>query len=76
MKEKMQCAAEPQEFEFSLSQRVNIRISNESGVVRARAQYANGENQYLVHYQAADRCARTEWFAQSVLNRHSGCLTQ
>ena len=78
MEKHVQYAAEPQDFKFSLSQLVNIRISEEFGEIRARAQYANSENQYLIHYQAADKCARTAWFAQSELNaveddKHPGC---
>lgn len=78
MKEKIQYAAEPQKFKFSLSQLVNIRISEEWGEVQARAQYANSENQYLIHYQAADKCARTNWFTESALDaveddQHHGC---
>ncbi|AUZ72037.1 hypothetical protein RZR10_14265 [Enterobacter asburiae] len=68
MEKQMQYAATPQNFKFSLSQLVNIRVSDEWGEIQARAQYANSENQYLIHYQAADKCARTEWFTQSVLD--------
>lgn len=60
-------AATAQPFIFELSQLVGVRISDEWGEVRARAQYTNGENQYLIHYQAADKCARSEWFSESVL---------
>lgn len=55
------------QFIFSLSQEVLIDISTERGKVLARTQYLNGENQYLVHYEAKDRCARTEWFQESLL---------
>lgn len=34
-------------FKFELSQLVEMRISDEWGEVKARAQYADGENQYL-----------------------------
>ncbi|HAX5209018.1 TPA: hypothetical protein JZG45_003868 [Escherichia coli] len=54
-------------FEFDLSQVVVICISHEWGEVKARAQYADGENQYLIHYQAADGRATTEWFGESML---------
>ncbi|HAN6196068.1 TPA: hypothetical protein IF002_005260, partial [Escherichia coli] len=33
-------------FKFELSQLVEMRISDEWGEVKARAQYAYGENQY------------------------------
>ena len=74
----MKIAAEPQKFKFELSQLVNMRVSNECGWVQARAQYAHSENQYLIHYRAADGCARTNWYSQSVLDAvedesHPGC---
>ena len=70
--------AESVPFKFELSQLVTMRISEEWGEVQARAQYANGENQYLIHYQAADGRASTEWFGESMLiamedKRHPGC---
>lgn len=34
-------------FKFELSQLVEMRISDEWGEIKARAQYADGENQYL-----------------------------
>lgn len=70
--------AESVPFKFELSQLVTMRISDEWGEVKARAQYANGENQYLIHYQAADGRATTEWFGESMLiamedDRYPGC---
>ncbi|HAW0457861.1 TPA: hypothetical protein JLJ37_002410 [Escherichia coli] len=65
-------------FKFELSQLVEMRISDEWGEVKARAQYADGENQYLIHYKAADGRATKEWFGESMLeatedDRHPGC---
>lgn len=65
-------------FKFELSQLVEMRISDEWGEIKARAQYADGENQYLIHYKAADGRATTEWFGESMLEatedeRHPGC---
>lgn len=54
-------------FKFLLSQLVTLRVSEECGEVKARAQYAGGENQYLIHYKAADGRATTEWFGESML---------
>lgn len=70
--------AESVPFKFELSQLETMRISEEWGEVQARAQYANGENQYLIHYQAADGRATTEWFGESMLiamedDRYPGC---
>ncbi|EFM6596142.1 hypothetical protein GP664_23355 [Escherichia coli] len=50
---------------------VEMRISDEWGEVKARAQY-------LIHYKAADGRATTEWFGESMLeatedDRHPGC---
>lgn len=68
-KEQNGCAIIPmaKDFKFHLSQLVNLRISDEWGEVQARAQYLNGENQYLVHYQAADKCATERWYSESQL---------
>ncbi|HAJ5472307.1 TPA: hypothetical protein NRN43_000588 [Escherichia coli] len=65
-------------FKFELSQLVEVRISDEWGEVRGRAQYAGSENQYLIHYKAADGRAMTEWFGESMLEatedgRYPGC---
>ncbi len=51
-KEQNGCQILPvaKDFKFCLGQLVNLRISDEWGEVQARAQYLNGENQYLVHY--------------------------
>lgn len=64
----MEIAAKEQEFKFSLSQLVELNISDEFGEIAARAQYAHGQNQYWIHYKAADGCARTEWFTESQLS--------
>lgn len=66
-KSKNDCAIFPVEkaFKFSLGQLVNLRISDEWGEVQSRAQYLNGEAQYLVHYQAADKCATERWYSES-----------
>ena len=68
-KEQNGCDITPmaKDYKFHLSQLVNLRISEEWGEVQARAQYLNGENQYLVHYQAADKCATERWYAESQL---------
>ncbi len=68
-KEQNGCTIIPmaKDFKFHLSQLVNLRISDEWGEVQARAQYLNGENQYLVHYQAADKCATERWYSESQL---------
>lgn len=74
----MEIAAKEQEFKFGLSQLVALNISDEFGEVAARAQYAHEQNQYFIHYKAADGCARTTWFAEHQLSaveddRYPGC---
>lgn len=78
-KEQNGCQILPvaKDFKFNLGQLVNLRISDEWGEVQACAQYLNGENQYLVHYQAADKCATERWYSESQLEavedeRHPG----
>ncbi|HFW2686858.1 TPA: hypothetical protein ACIBAO_001403 [Salmonella enterica subsp. enterica serovar Waycross] len=78
MKAEKTFAATAPDFAFELDQLVDIRISDEWGQVKARAQYTSGENQYLIHYQAADRCARSTWFGESELeavydDNYPGC---
>jgi len=55
------------EFKFCLGQLVNLRISDEFGEVSARSQHLNGENQYFVHYQAANQCATERWYYEAQL---------
>ncbi|WDB54736.1 hypothetical protein PS037_23130 (plasmid) [Escherichia albertii] len=67
----------PPSFKFQLTQLVKLGISNECGEIKARTQYINNENQYLVHYLAANGCAMTNWFSESLLiavkdNENSG----
>ncbi|ELV7527156.1 hypothetical protein QMU90_000927 [Edwardsiella ictaluri] len=78
MKEAVQIAVNALAFKFGLSQMVNVRVSDEFGEVRGRAQYANTENQYYIHYRAADGRAVSAWFDESLLvavedDRHPGC---
>lgn len=62
-----QIIPEAKDFKFHLGQLVNIRISDEWGEVQARGQYRSDENQYFIHYQAADKCATTRWYSESQL---------
>lgn len=55
-------------FKFNLKGYVAIRISCERGHIKARAEYANGENQYLIHYLGADGRARDAWFEEGDLS--------
>lgn len=60
-------AAEERPFKFSLSQLVDINVSEEFGEVKACSRHANGENQYLIHYKSATGCASEKWFGESAL---------
>lgn len=54
-------------FEFELGGSVSVAVSGESGTVKARAQYEDGENNYYVLYKAADGRAVKQWWKESEL---------
>ena len=54
-------------FKHELGQVVKVTISGEEGHVKARAQYINCSNQYLIHYLAADGRAVDSWFDEGEL---------
>ncbi|TPG61507.1 hypothetical protein [Ewingella americana] len=49
-------------FMFELAAKVVVLISGEAGQVKARAEYVNHANAYLIHYKAADGRAVDSWF--------------
>ena len=55
-------------FKHELSQVVQVTISGEEGYVKARAEYHNGPNQYLIHYLAADGRGTDGWFEEGELS--------
>lgn len=55
-------------FKFELNQEVKIFRSEEHGVVIGRAEYANGLNNYLVRYVAADGRAVESWWQEDALS--------
>ncbi|EES8065222.1 hypothetical protein ACX9XP_003801 [Escherichia coli] len=64
-------------FKFGLTQVVALHVSGECGEIKARTQYADGENRYLVYYQDARKTAQLKWFGESMLEmiedvRHPG----
>ncbi|ELD0649838.1 hypothetical protein ACOXQ3_002273 [Escherichia coli O141,141ab,141ac:H29] len=64
-------------FKFGLTQVVALHVSGECGEIKARTQYADGENRYLVYYQDAHKAAQLKWFGESMLEmiedvRHPG----
>ena len=77
-KKAVQIAVNAPMFKFDLNQVVKVRVSDEFGEVRGRAQYAHAENQYYIHYRAADGRALSDWFGESELvsaedELHPGC---
>ena len=65
-------------FKFGINQLVELRVSNEFGEVKGRAEDSTHENSYFVHYKAADGRAVSKWFDESDLDavqceEHSGC---
>ncbi|EPJ3763123.1 hypothetical protein NPI25_000450 [Providencia stuartii] len=55
-------------FKHELGQVVQVTISSEEGHIKARAEYHNGPNQYLIHYLAADGRAQEAWFEEGELS--------
>lgn len=54
-------------FEYDLGSRLKLKESDEEGEVIARAQYAVGDNCYLIRYKAGDgRQVESWWNASSV----------
>ncbi|MEG6430214.1 hypothetical protein QCN13_14770 [Enterobacter hormaechei] len=54
-------------FKHELGQSVKVTISGEKGHVKARAEYVNCRNQYLIHYLASDGRAVDSWFDENEL---------
>ena len=54
-------------FKHELGHVVAVTISGEEGHVKARAEYTNCTNQYLIHYLAADGRAVDAWFDEGEL---------
>ncbi|HCR3197172.1 TPA: hypothetical protein ON497_003237 [Morganella morganii] len=55
-------------FKHELGQVVQVTISDEEGHVKARAEYHNGPNQYLIHYLTADGRGADGWFEEGELS--------
>ncbi|MBW5406392.1 hypothetical protein ACISK3_07925 [Morganella morganii] len=55
-------------FKHELGQVVQVTISGEEGHIKARAEYHNGPNQYLIHYLAADGRGTDGWFEEGELS--------
>ncbi|EKB01402.1 hypothetical protein [Proteus mirabilis] len=55
-------------FKHELGQVVQVTISGEEGHIKARAEYNNSPNQYLIHYLTADGCGVDGWFEEGELS--------
>jgi hypothetical protein len=51
-------------FTFELGQDVSLKLSEETGVVKGRAEYLNAENTYLVLYKSADGRQVEGWWSE------------
>ena len=58
-------------FKFALSQAIKVTISGEEGYVKGRAEYANMNNQYSIHYLTADGRGVDGWFDEGELSPSS-----
>src|SRR5471030_2889960 len=58
-------------FMFELAAKVVVLISGEAGQVKARAEYVNHANAYLIHYKAADGRAVDSWFDEDEIQAFS-----
>lgn len=56
-------------FKFDMPGLIRIECSGEEGEVIGRAEYASGEDQYLVRYKAGDGRAVESWWAESALTK-------
>lgn len=56
-------------FIFDLNEDVKLDLSEEEGHVIARAEFHNGENQYLIRYRAADNRQTEAWWNESAIRQ-------
>lgn len=54
-------------FKFPLNMQAAIKISGEFGIITAASTSTHGEDQYLIHYKAADGTAREGWWYESMI---------
>lgn len=58
-------------FKHEPGQVVQVTISGEEDHVKARTEYHNGPNQYLIHYLTADGRGADGWFEEGELSRQN-----
>ncbi|KNC93755.1 hypothetical protein [Trabulsiella odontotermitis] len=55
-------------FKHELSQAIQVTVSGETGHVKGRAEYTTMNNQYYIHYLAADGRGADGWFGEDELS--------
>ena len=55
-------------FNYELGEEITITASGETGDICGRAEYSAQENQYYIHYKAADGRAVEAWWGESALS--------
>jgi hypothetical protein len=60
-------------FKFKLGQQVQIIVSQESGQVTGRAEYATMGYSYYLRYKSADGRAVEQWWEEAALAAHQPC---
>jgi uncharacterized protein YhbP (UPF0306 family) len=58
-------------FQFELNEVVTIVISQEKGLIIARAEYVVSENTYLLRYATRDGTATEQWWGESALGKET-----
>jgi hypothetical protein len=58
-----------EDFLFAIGEDVELKNSDESGIVIGRAEFETSENQYLVRYMAGDGRQVENWWGESALRR-------
>lgn len=54
-------------FRYELGREVKLQMSDERGIVVARAEYLNSEDSYLVRYRAGDGRQVQDWWEESAI---------
>ncbi len=57
-------------FKFELNESVKMRLTDERGVIRARAQYSDCADAYLIVFKAADGCQIENWWQESYIESY------
>lgn len=56
-------------FKFELSETVKLKHSGETGEVRGRGEYVDGESSYLIAYKAADGRQVQSWWDEALIEK-------